>query len=52
MNLQRKGEKYMSSTIVVSILGGIILVGFFAYNIYDNYLKKDRTNEENTSKKA
>ncbi|MDD5949995.1 MAG: hypothetical protein PUC39_09770 [Lachnospiraceae bacterium] len=37
----------MSSSIIIGVLGGIILVGFFAYNIYDNFLKKD---EEDTKK--
>ena len=38
----------MNSTLIIGILGGAILVGFFAYNVYDCYIKKDTedTNED------
>lgn len=41
----------MNSTIVIGVLGGIILVGFFAYNIYDSFLRKD-SEDEDASKNA
>lgn len=41
----------MDSTMIIGILGGVVLVGFFAYNIYDSYIKKDtKDTSQNTNK--
>ena len=41
----------MDSTLIVGILGGVVLVGFFAYNIYDSYIKKDPKDQEEKNTK-